>query len=104
MANCSQCDLQALRILDYGAVPGVSRIGTLGTFAAMSSSENIPDEVPVADAAEQQQPAVDAPLDDEEALEADEYEPPLEASSPDWQEQREDAVVIDPELDEFDRG
>jgi hypothetical protein len=70
----------------------------------MASSENLPDEVPVADAVEQQQAAVDPPLDDEAALEVDEYEPPLEAASPDWQEQREEAVVIDPELDEFDRG
>ncbi|MGH3675562.1 MAG: hypothetical protein ACRDU5_07470 [Mycobacterium sp.] len=74
----------------------------------MSSSADVPDEfpaeVPVADAIEQQLPAVDRPLDDEEALEADEGEPPLEVSSPDWQEQREAVPVTDPELDEFDRG
>jgi hypothetical protein len=52
-----------------------------------------PDDVPVADALEQQQPAADPPD------EGPDGRVPLEASASDWQEQRE-KVPIDPELDE----
>lgn len=66
------------------------------------SEHSVPDEVPVADAVEQAEPAartadlesvdpdgrvsIDAALDDE---------PPLESSTPDWQEQRQ-VVESDP--------
>ncbi len=62
--------------------------------------DDFPDEVPVADAVEQQLPAVDTPRDDEEAVDEAEHEPPLEASPSDWQDQREDVGTED----EFDRG
>ena len=53
-----------------------------------------PDDVPVADAVEQQQPTADSPPDEEP-----ESDVPLEAAASDWQEQRE-TVLIDPELEE----
>jgi hypothetical protein len=55
-----------------------------------------PDDVPVADAVEQQQPTADSPPDDPESG------VPLEASASDWQEQQE-TVLIDPELEEPER-
>ena len=67
----------------------------------MHSIDDIPDEVPVADAVEQQLSAIDSPADDE-AVEEDEREVPLEASPSDWQQQREQVDVQD--LEEFDRG
>ncbi|KUH65444.1 hypothetical protein AU184_17810 [Mycolicibacterium novocastrense] len=63
----------------------------------MSEREGWPDEVPVADAVEQQRPASE-PVLDEEASADSEPNPPLEASPADWQEQLE-AVEIDPEDD-----
>jgi hypothetical protein len=80
-------------------LPSVSGSVHTGYSDAMPD-EDIPDEVPVADAFEQQLPAVDPALDDDDELKADEAGPPLEASPPDWQEQHEEV----PELDEFDRG
>jgi hypothetical protein len=53
------------------------------------------DDVPVADAVEQQRPATDAVPD--EAVEPP-GDPPLEASASDWQQQRE-TVDLDPEED-----
>jgi hypothetical protein len=84
-------------------VPGVSGSVCTGYSEAMPD-EDIPDEVPVADAFEQQLPAVDPSVDDEGALESDEGALPLEASAPDWQEQHDEVPVIDSELEEFDRG
>jgi hypothetical protein len=55
-----------------------------------------PDDVPVADALEQQQPAADPPD------EGPDGGVPLEAGASDWQEQRE-TVPIDPDLEEPDR-
>jgi hypothetical protein len=54
-----------------------------------------PDDVPVADAVEQQLPAVETNIDDE-TIADEEREAPLEAPLSDWQEQREE-VVDDPE-------
>jgi hypothetical protein len=50
----------------------------------------LPDDVPVADAVEQQQPTADYPPDQDP-----EGGVPLEATASDWQEQRE-TVLIDP--------
>lgn len=68
-----------------------------GTPVGMSDSEGLPDDVPVADAVEQQR-AASEPVLDEEAGADSEPNPPLEASPADWQEQLE-AVEIDPEDD-----
>lgn len=60
--------------------------------------QGVPDEVPIADAVEQEQPAV-RPLVDEENEEnsvSDPGGPPLEANDGDWQEQRE-TVDLDPD-------
>lgn len=55
-------------------------------------SDSIPDDVPVADAVEQQLPVVPpTPLDDAER--------PLESNESDWQDQR--LVVEDPDEDEL---
>jgi hypothetical protein len=64
----------------------------------MRDSEGVlPDDVPVADAMEQQQPTADSPPDQDP-----ESGVPLEATASDWQEQRE-TVLVDPELDEPER-
>jgi hypothetical protein len=67
----------------------------------MQDSEELPDDVPVADAVEQQRTLVD-PVPDEEASAEPPGDMPLEAAAADWQEQRE-TVELDPELDEVDR-
>lgn len=56
-----------------------------------------PDDVPVADAVEQQQPTADSPPEEDR-----ESGVPLEATASDWQEQQE-TVLIDPELEEPER-
>jgi hypothetical protein len=59
-----------------------------------------PDDVPVADAVEQQRPTSDSPVDEEDAASwQDEGDVPLETTATDWQEQHE-SVLMDPELDE----
>lgn len=60
--------------------------------------EDVPDEVPVADALEQQREQTDS-VPDAEAPVSDLDSPPLEATDTDWHEQRE-VVAAD---DEFDR-
>jgi hypothetical protein len=56
-----------------------------------------PDDVPVADAIEQQRPTGESPSDDEEDVTSRlvEDDVPLQASVSDWQEQRQ-PVLIDP--------
>jgi hypothetical protein len=75
----------------------------MGIQRHMADTEEFGVEVPVADAVEQQRPTNEPKPDEEEAITEPEGEVPLEATPSDWQEQRE-AVLIDPELDEFDRG
>ncbi len=66
----------------------------------MSERDNIfPDDVPIADAAEQLRPTTDFPDDDE--YEGGPAELPLEANAADWQEQQE-TVVIDDEPEDSD--
>lgn len=61
----------------------------------MYDSDFFPDDVPVADAAEQQRPVSEPALEDEAADESS-AEWPLEAAGPDWQEQLQ-TVDLDPE-------
>jgi hypothetical protein len=64
------------------------------------SEGEFPDDVPTADALEQQRPTADPVSADEESASQDSAdEVPLEASAPDWQEQRQ-TVLDDPELEE----
>ena len=70
-------------------------------YAGRMPREDVPDEVPVADALEQQRDQTDA-VPDAEAPVSDVDSPPLEATEPDWQEQRE-VVADDAGRDEFDR-
>jgi hypothetical protein len=59
-----------------------------------------PDDVPVADAVEQQRPTAEPPSDEDNATpRKDESDMPLEANASDWQEQQE-TVLIDPEFEE----
>jgi hypothetical protein len=67
----------------------------------MQDSEDLPDDVPVADAVEQLRTPVE-PVPDEEATAEPEPDVPLEATPSDWQEQLE-TVDLDPELEEHDR-
>jgi hypothetical protein len=68
-----------------------------GTPTVMQDSEELPDEVPVADAVEQLRRPVE-PVSDEEAPAEPEPELPLEAAPQDWQEQLE-TVELDPDED-----
>jgi hypothetical protein len=72
-----------------------------GIPTVMQDSEELPDDVPVADAVEQHRTTTE-PVPDEEASAEPPEELPLEAAPPDWQEQLE-TVDLDPELEEFDR-
>lgn len=66
------------------------------------SAGEIPDDVPIADAVEQQRPAGQAaPDDDHAAAWPDDADVPLETTDSDWQEQRQ-SVVTDPDFDEYE--
>lgn len=68
-----------------------------------SSDGALPDDVPVADAVEQQHPTEGAsPDEDEQSSWQPEGDVPLEAPASDWQEQQE-PVLIDPEFEEPER-
>jgi hypothetical protein len=68
-----------------------------------NSDGELPDDVPVADAVEQQRPASDSSSDEDYASSWQrESDVPLEAAPADWQEQQE-AVVVDPEFEEPDQ-
>lgn len=56
------------------------------------TSQNVPDDVPSADAAEQLRQAAEA-VPDEEAPNLGSVGPPMEAPEADWQEQVEDATA-----------
>ncbi|MCV7074522.1 hypothetical protein [Mycobacterium szulgai] len=61
-----------------------------------------PDDVPIADAVEQQRTTADSAADDDRpAASWEDGQVPLEASVSDWQEQRE-TVQFDADLEEFD--
>ena len=65
----------------------------------MRDSDQHPDDVPDADAAEQHR-AVSEPDADEDAAAQQVTEVPLEVAAADWQEQRE---TVDIDSDEFDQ-
>jgi hypothetical protein len=67
----------------------------------MQDREELPYDVPVADAVEQQR-AASEPVVDEEAPAEPSPDVPLEAASADWQEQLE-TVEFDPEYEDIDR-
>jgi hypothetical protein len=72
-----------------------------GIPTGMQDSEELPDDVPVADAVEQKRTPVEQ-VPDEEASAEPPDDVPLEAAPADWQEQLE-TVELDPESDEVDR-
>ncbi|MGV0642838.1 hypothetical protein [Mycolicibacterium sp. XJ879] len=63
----------------------------------MPDSEEIPDDVPEADAVEQQRPADPTP-DDDDAPEDQGQSVPLESNASDWHEQQL-SVDLDPEIE-----
>jgi hypothetical protein len=63
----------------------------------VQDSEDFPDDVPVADAYEQQRTPVEPVLDEEASAEPP-RDVPLEAPAADWQEQLE-TVELDPDED-----
>ena len=67
----------------------------------MPDSEELPDDVPVADAVEQRRPTSES-VPDEEASAEPPADVPLEAAPADWQEQLE-AVELDPEIEDSER-
>lgn len=70
-------------------------------YPAGMTREDVPDDVPIADALEQDREPSE-PVPDSEVAVTDLDGPPLEAADQDWQEQRE-AITDDLGLDEFDR-
>ncbi len=68
------------------------------------SNGAFPDDVPVADAVEQQRATAESPFDDDDDAppRLRENDVPLETSASDWQEQRE-TVATDPDFDEPER-
>ena len=76
------------------AVPGFGA-STRGNPTGMQDSEDLPDDVPVADAVEQQRTPVEPALDEEASAEPP-AAVPLEVAPADWQEQRE-VVELDPD-------
>jgi hypothetical protein len=89
------------RCCEGAVASGGSGDSARGIPTSMQDSEELPDDVPVADAVEQQRRPVE-PVPDEEASAEPPDEPPLEVAPADWQEQLE-TVELDPELDELDR-
>lgn len=71
-------------------------------LVTMQDSDGVfPDNVPIADAIEQQRPPIDSASDQEDAISLQpEGDVPLEASAADWQEQQEE-VFTDPGYDEL---
>ncbi|SON58590.1 hypothetical protein MSIMFI_00068 [Mycobacterium simulans] len=59
------------------------------------------DDIPIADAVDQQRPTSDLSSEEEDEGTPPEGDVPLETTAADWQEQRE-PVPIDQELEEFD--
>lgn len=71
---------------------------TTGIPIVMQDPEELPDDVPVADAVEQHR-TTNEPVLDEEATAEPPADLPLETAPPDWQEQLE-TVDLDPELED----
>lgn len=69
----------------------------------MTDRESIPDDVPVADAIEQNRLAAESAdmdtVDPDERVPVDDNVAPLETNESDWQEQHQ--VIEDPDQDEF---
>jgi hypothetical protein len=79
-------------------VPNIRFGGGPGGYPArMHQNQELPDEVPVADAVEQRRDPRDPPADEEAAV-GPGAAPPLETPAADWQEQLE-AVEFDPDED-----
>ena len=72
-----------------------------GIPSRMRETDELPDDVPVADAVEQQRTSVE-PAPDEEAPAGASVDMPLEATPADWHDQLE-TVEPDPEYDGFER-
>jgi hypothetical protein len=70
----------------------------------MTDRDSFPDDVPVADAVEQNRWTVESTdlgnIDPDELLSIDDDVVPLESNESDWQEQHQ--IVEDPDRDEFD--
>jgi hypothetical protein len=69
----------------------------------MTERDSFPDEVPVADAVEQQRLAAEFPdlesVDPDERVPVEEGDPALESNESDWQEQHQ--IVENPDEDEI---
>jgi hypothetical protein len=94
--------IHRIRIRDDGPVTPVFDACAQGIPIGMQDSEELPDDVPVADAVEQQRPP-NEPVPDEEASAEPPLDMPLEAAPADWQDQLE-TVELDSEIDEPDRS
>jgi hypothetical protein len=99
---CTQDVWPTKRIRDGSAVALGFSNNARGIPTGMQDSEELPDDVPIADAVEQIRTPVEPVPDEESSAEAPD-DVPLEAAPADWQEQRE-PVELDPENDEADRS
>jgi hypothetical protein len=86
---------ERFRIRDDADVVAGFGASAPGNPSSMQDSENLPDDVPVADAVEQQRTPVEPALDEEASAEPPDAVP-LEAAPADWQEQLE-MVELDPD-------
>jgi hypothetical protein len=91
--RCPAYETQSLRASFWSQCAGYSD--------AVQHSEEFPDDVPVADAVEQQR-TFSEPVPDEEASAEPPDDMPLETAPADWQEQLQ-TVELDPDYDEVDR-
>jgi hypothetical protein len=89
--------IHSFRFRDNRRSPLVFGIQTRGIRNGMQGSENLPDDVPIADAVEQQRATTEPALDEEASAEPP-ADVPLEAAAADWQEQLE-TVELDPDED-----
>lgn len=96
------CRLRRTPAVNWAAHLPLARVEmtALGYPVAMER-HNVPEEVPIADAVEQDREAVEDTLDDD-GLGPTAVGVPLEADAADWQEQSE-IVDLDPYLEESDR-
>jgi len=74
-------------------VPGVAGHKRRSRLTQVSDSSPFPDDVPLADALEQQRPAAEAAdletVDPDERVPTENGDTPLESNAPDWQEQHQ---------------
>jgi hypothetical protein len=104
LAHVGAVEPQRSHVTPIPALSGPKTVATRrGKFIKMTERDSIPDDVPVADAVEQNrlvtEPSDLQSVDPDERVPIDDGAAPLESNEFDWQEQRQ--VVEDADTDEF---